>query len=273
MVPAIPEYLLKYMIPVMLVLSACVTKGKYETDLAQLQQALDASQETLSERDATLATLTAERDRLEKQAEQQAAALVKQLELTGDLESEIVEVRAALEALQERADRAQESLNAYKELTERFATLIDAGTLEVTVIDGRMTVQMATDILFPPGSSRLSSDGKEAVFLVGEVLATMSEQDFQVVGHTDDRPIQTERFPSNWHLGASRAISVTQLLIEAGVPSTHVTAASAAEFAPADSNRTPAGRAANRRIEIIVVPDLSDLPGYDELNAITAPTP
>ena len=133
-----------------------------------------------------------------------------------------------------------------------------------------MVVEMATDVLFGSGSARLSGDGRAAVQEVAGVLAELSGRRFQVEGHTDNVPIRTAQFPSNWELASARAITVVNEMIEAGVPNENVSAASFGEFKPAADNETPEGRAANRRIEIVLVPDLSTLPGFDELRRLSA---
>ena len=104
---------------------------------------------------------------------------------------------------------------------------------------------------------------------VAAVLASIPDRQYQVGGHTDSQPIATERFPTNWHLGSERAISVVEVLVAGGLAPERVSTASYAEFKPLDTNRTKEGRANNRRIEIVVVPDLSTLPGYEELEGLT----
>ena len=94
----------------------------------------------------------------------------------------------------------------------------------------------------------------------------MADRQFQVEGHTDDQPIKTTRFPNNWWLASGRAIAVAEILIKAGLQTTAVSAASFGEFRPITSNSTPQGRAQNRRIEIVLVPDLSKVPGFEELD-------
>ena len=71
--------------------------------------------------------------------------------------------------------------------------MIDAGTLQVKVVDGRMVVALATDILFAAGSATLSADGQSAVEQVASVLAGIPDRNYQVAGHTDDRPIANEK--------------------------------------------------------------------------------
>jgi chemotaxis protein MotB len=85
-----------------------------------------------------------------------------------------------------------------------------------------------------------------------------------VAGHTDNQPIRTKRFPNNWHLSTARASSIVEFLIEQGIPAENLAAAGYGEFDPIAENETADGRATNRRIEIILVPDLSELPDLTE---------
>ena len=86
-----------------------------------------------------------------------------------------------------------------------------------------------------------------------------------MAGHTDNLPIKTARFPSNWELSTGRAVEVAKLLAAGGMKPELVGAAGYAEFAPLAGNETPEGRAQNRRIEIILEPNLSDLPNLESL--------
>ena len=91
------------------------------------------------------------------------------------------------------------------------------------------------------------------------MLATLADRRFQVAGHTDDVPIDTDRFPSNWELSTARALEVTRFLIGHGLKSTNVSAAGYAEFDPVASNADPHGRAKNRRIEITLQPNIDEM--------------
>jgi chemotaxis protein MotB len=155
----------------------------------------------------------------------------------------------------------------FRSLLARFRALIDAGKLKVRIVDGRMVVVLATDVLFGSGSATLSKEGRSAVSEVAQVLASIPRRGFQVEGHTDAVPIATAQFASNWELAAARAITVTRAMVEAGLPATRVSAASYADTRPVASNGAD-GKAQNRRIDITIVPDLSALPGFDELNRL-----
>ncbi len=160
---------------------------------------------------------------------------------------------------------AQARLQQLRELQADFKPLIDRGVLEIEVVDGRIVLGMAADVLFPSGSSALSPTGKENVSEVGRLLAKKSEYEFQVEGHTDNDAISTPQFANNWYLGAARSIEVVSVLIQSGMSPENLSAASFAEYAPVTSNSTAASKARNRRIEIVLLPDLGELPGYQQL--------
>ncbi len=271
--------MLKPALVFLVLLSACVPKGRYEADMTDLATRHDGEIQVLEEqleqaRDRARA-LRRQLEETKSALEEKTAALddvsgqlASKVAEAGQLQEDVVRMGDALAELAAKQARAAASLAAYRDLVDRFQSLIDAGTLQVKVIDGRMVVELATDILFAPGSADLSRDGQAALGEVAAVLSGIEEREYQVAGHTDDKPIATARFPSNWSLGAARAIEVVNVLVDAGLAPERVSAASFAEFRPSHTNRTPEGRAANRRIEIIVVPDLAALPGYDELQAL-----
>lgn len=251
----------------------CVPKGKYDEALAE-QEELRTQNAGLTD---SLKQLGRDLADTESQLRQSASSLEEahrnlatKITEAGQLQRSVEEMEQALAELERRKAQTEASMAAYRELVAKFQAMIDAGTLQVKVIEGRMVVELATDILFPPGSATLSKEGKQAIKDVAAVLAEIRDREYQIAGHTDDVPISNERFPSNWHLGSARAVSVADLLVASGLAADRLSAASYAEHRPADTNRTKEGRAANRRIEIIIVPDLSLLPGYDELQKMAS---
>ena len=255
-----------------LVLSAlavgCVGKRKYNDLLAEY----DDTRTSLERENADLAdendrlrdNLSTAKRRIEDMASEQARLLADQ----ESLQSNVSEMQKALVDLSQRKAEADARISEFRSLLARFKSLIDAGKLRVKIVDGRMVVELATDILFGSGSATLSADGRASLAEVAVVLASIPDRKFQVEGHTDDVPIRTAQYKSNWDLAAARALTVTQTLIDGGLPSERVSAASYAETRPVQPNDTPAGRASNRRIEIVVVPDLSTMPGFEELSKI-----
>lgn len=261
----------------------CVTSGKYDRlkkkyqDLEAACQAKDIEQERLIAEG--LQALEAERQRAAAEADayrkQLDALNAEKIGLISDksrLQATEAELKAALADVQKRKAAAEARIQEFRDLLTRFKTLIDAGKLKVRIVDGKMVVELATDVLFASGSAVLSAEGKAAVSEVAGVLKTLPDREFQIAGHTDNIPIRTAAYRSNWDLAFDRAHSVLKTMIEAGMPSTAISAASYAEFQPRVPNADDASRAQNRRIEIIVVPDLSQLPGADELQKLDTGT-
>ncbi len=239
-----------------------------EEELATLQaqhEALVAEARAAGERLAALEAAQAKLNQALKKAEGERAGLVKD---RSKLQASVEEMRGALEEARARKAAAEQRIAEYRDLVRRFQALIDAGKLKVRIIDGRMVVQLATDILFPSGSPALSPEGKAAIVEVTGILASLEGRQFQIAGHTDNVPISNARFPSNWELASARAVTVVKTMVEAGMPPLRISAASHGEFQPAGPNTSDAGKAANRRIEIVVVPDLSALPGAEELERL-----
>ena len=173
--------------------------------------------------------------------------------------SENDRLRQQIEVLRARdAARTQ----AFQDILKDLKPLIDKGILKVENIGGRVVIGMASDVLFASGSADLSPDGASAVAEVARALGRHAvDHDFQVEGHTDNQPIASAQFPNNWYLGAARAITVSQKMVESGFSSKHISAASFGDLHPVASNDSPDGRAKNRRIEIVLLPELSELPG------------
>lgn len=260
--------------------SACVKKSDYEALQAKdaaLQKSLEDSLTSEREHAASLdQALKSEQAKSASQAEEIVrlqseldAAQRKISEMVGDsskLKASIQEMQTALAALNEQKRQTDARIAEYRKLLSSFQALIDAGKLKVKVVNGRMIVELPSDVLFASGSIDLSEAGKASISEIGTILAPMSDRQFQVEGHTDDQPIKTARFPNNWWLASGRAIAVAEILIKAALQPTSVSAASFGEFQPITSNATPQGRAQNRRIEIVLVPDLSKVPGFEDLD-------
>lgn len=271
---------------------SCVTTAEYDEAKRQLAEARSALEGTRSTADAQLEEQRETLARYEselKTAQQEAATLRRELEMTAvqrdardaelanamadqdALTDSIEAMKRALAQANERELAAEQRVYEFKKLLARFQNLIDAGKLRIKIVDGRMVLELPTDILFGSGSANLSPTGESALQEVGAVLAEMSDRSFQVEGHTDDVPIDTKRFGDNWELAAARALGVRATLEAAGMKPTQLSAASFAQTHPVADNNTVAGKAANRRIEIVLSPDLSALPGAEELESLGAP--
>ncbi len=254
-----------------LLATGCVTSGTFEAmkkdrdEKAARVQTLEAA---LAAEQQNVAALTAERDRLAGDLEKRQGELANMLKDQSQLQASLAEMESALKQVEERKRAAEARVNEFKQLLARFKPLMDSGKLRVKISDGRMVVEVGTDILFASGSAQLSPEGKAAIAEVAAVLAGIEGKRFQVEGHTDNVPIKTAKYPTNWELAADRALTVTKTMIEAGLTPDRVSGASFGEFKPAAPNDTPENKARNRRIEIVVVPDLSSLPGFEDLQKL-----
>ena len=166
--------------------------------------------------------------------------------------------------LRRRQQQAEERLATFRSMLQRFQAMIAGGQLRVRIVRGRMVVELAENILFDSGRAELKREGQTALTSVAEVLKQIPNRDFQVAGHTDNVPVRG-RFPSNWELSTARAVTVARYLQGQGLDPNHVSAAGYAEFQPAADNATAEGRQQNRRIEIILMPNLDELPDLSSL--------
>ena len=252
-------------------LSACVKKSTFEALQAQYKN----EQKQAEELKVKLITTEAQRDQLNKDK----AILVKSLEeektkttaLLSDrsaLQASVEEMQTALKEQARRQAEVEARIASFKALLDRFRPLIDTGKLKVQIVGGRMVLVLATDILFDKGSAELSESGELAIADVAQVLASFPERSFQVEGHTDNDPIATKRYPSNWDLAADRALNVVKAMVNSGLSASQISGASYGEQKPVANNEDGEGKAQNRRIEIVILPDLSKLPGFDELKRL-----
>jgi len=122
---------------------------------------------------------------------------------------------------------------------------------EVAKFGSCIRLRINTDKIFPPGSDR---PYPQAIPLIMELCKKLKELDLPLTieGHTDNTPIHTKRFPSNWELSAARATAVLRLFIQCGYDPSKLSAAGCGEYRPIAPNTTPEGRAKNRRIEIVI---------------------
>ncbi|HEY9067685.1 MAG TPA: DotU family type VI secretion system protein [Burkholderiaceae bacterium] len=129
---------------------------------------------------------------------------------------------------------------------------IKAGTVAVRDEIDRSVITIRGDGLFEAGSATLSNDRELLMGRIAEALAKVPGR-VLVTGHTDNQPIRTVRFPSNWHLSEDRAKAVRAILVARGVGAERITAEGRAEGEPVVANDTPANRALNRRVEITLM--------------------
>ena len=136
-------------------------------------------------------------------------------------------------------------------IAEQLAPEISRGEVAVTDGPGLSTIVIRSDHLFASGSARLEAGLEPVVMRVAEALERVPGT-IVVTGHTDDVPIRTARFPSNWELSTERAASVVKLMSAKLTDASRLRAEGLADSAPAAPNDSPANRARNRRVEILL---------------------
>ncbi|HBQ18998.1 MAG TPA: endoflagellar motor protein [Myxococcales bacterium] len=184
----------------------------------------------------------------------------------GNLQSSLQETQRALEELRARERAQQERLATFRRMIERFRSMIDSGRLRVRIVRNRMLIELSENILFDSGRADLRDEGEVALSEIVQVLNSIPNRQFQVAGHTDNIPMRSSRFQSNWELSTARAVNVARFMIDQGLNAERISAAGYAETQPVASNSTPEGRAQNRRIEIVLVPNLDELPDLSSLS-------
>jgi chemotaxis protein MotB len=250
--------------------AACVTTGTYDKKVAELNQSLSREQALSKERDdlqkkmdAATALILELKDRLTKLGQN-----VENLSSErGQLQAGLEDAKARLEELRKQKAAAEARAATFRTLMEKLRSMIDAGQIKVTIRNGRMLIALPNDVLFDSGKTAVKAEGKEAIGKIAQVLSTIADRRFLVTGHTDNVPIKSSRFRSNWELSTARAVEVLQLLLAGGMKPQVLGAAGYAEVDPVAANDTPEGKAQNRRIEIVLEPNLSDLPNLDSLMA------
>jgi chemotaxis protein MotB len=275
---------LLFLVP-LLIASGCVSNGTYNKKIAELNAAAKQREQTLADKIAALEkrvqdlqgqldTTTSERNDVRGQLEaskELAASLTGRLEKLGQsvdtLSKEKADAAARLEELRKQKAAADARLATFRGLITKLRAMIDSGQLKVAIRNGRMIIALPNDILFDSGKTDVKAEGKATLAKVAQVLGTVNDRDFLVAGHTDDVPIKLPRFPSNWELSTARAVEVVHFLVSKGMRPKVLAAAGYGEFDPMVANDTPEHRAQNRRIEIVLQPNLSDLPPLDDVIA------
>ncbi len=301
---------MRVLLPLVILMSACVSTGTYNRKVAELTKAHDDDAAAAKQREHTLDEKIADLQRTVselqgKVAETQAAldkatadkaVLLKQVDddtaliatmkqrleklgqnvdslakEKGQLTQAMADATTRLDELRKQKAAAEARIQTFRNLVTKLRSMIDSGQLKVAIRGGRMLIALPNDILFDSGQTAVKPDGKAALARVALVLSTVGDRDFLVAGHTDNVPIRTGLFPSNWELSTRRAVEVVHILIAQGMNPKVLAAAGYGEFDPVAPNDTAEHRAQNRRIEIVLQPNLSDLPPLDDATATAGP--
>ena len=190
-----------------------------------------------------------------------------------NLSASLEQQKKALEEYRRRAEQLDQIRKRFELLRDKLQQLTKLG-LKVEVRDNRMLIQLPGDVLFDSGSDRLKKNGKDILAKIAEVIRNdpdLAKREFQVAGHTDNKPLHGGPYKDNWGLSAMRARSVLDFLTEptekggGGLDPKNWSAAGYGDTDPVASNDTPEGRQKNRRVELVVQPNVEEMLNLNSL--------
>jgi chemotaxis protein MotB len=243
-------------------LSGCVVlSSTYDAEVARRQDV----EKKIEQREAELAKLREELRALQEQSENLEVARESLTKEQVELRERYEDLRVSRETLEqqldvERAEReratsqVQELSGTYKSLIDELEDEVSSGKLEIQKLEGQLQVRALDRILFASGSAELKPEGKKVLKRVADQIRKLPDQRVRIEGHTDNVPISTPRFPSNWELSSARAATVVRAFEEFGLAPDLLEASGFSSHHPIAENSTSEGRSRNRRIEIVLVP-------------------
>lgn len=190
-----------------------------------------------------------------------------------NLSASLEQQKKALEEYKRRAEQLDQIRKRFELLRDKLQQLTKLG-LKVEVRDNRMLIQLPGDVLFDSGSARLKKNGKDILSKIADVIRNdqdLAKREFQVAGHTDNKPLRGGPYKDNWGLSAMRARSVLVFLTKpqddggGGLDPKNWSAAGYADTDPVASNDTPEGRQKNRRVELVVQPNVEEMLNLNSL--------
>lgn len=260
------------------------SKKGLEADLSNLQkvydelstqkQLLDAEFESLQTKyknlDESYKVLTSQSSKKLADQAKKNQQLLLELE-TKERKMELESVR--LEELQKELDKRSKQINELQALIDAKEAQMqqlknsisnalhnfEGKGLTVVHKNGKIYVSMENKLLFNSGSWAVGNEGKKAVEQLATVLSKNADINVLIEGHTDNDPYNGNTVLDNWDLSVKRATAIVRILKNKGVNPTQITAAGRSEFVPVDTNKTKEGKAKNRRIEIILAPNLDQI--------------
>jgi len=188
-----------------------------------------------------------------EEARQSAAAMEAERDALDTANTMAQERIAALMAEKQAVEQKQSTLE------QQMRAAIESKDVTISELRGRLTVNIVDRILFDSGEADVRGEGLKVLRQIAGILAQFPNRQIHVTGHTDNVPITgnlTHRYATNWELSAARALAAVRFLSEqAGVDAKRLAAVGYGEFHPIADNTTAEGRAKNRRIEIVVLPE------------------
>lgn len=236
-----------------------ILKAKYDQQIV-INEALETSYNKLRLSGAKdVAQLSAELEARQIDLQNKEVALLKKEEDLKQQQALIDEQREELAALKEMIKKQEEATKLLKDKVASALKNFETQGLTVEERNGKIYVSMEAKLLFPSGSTEVETQGKNALIQLSKVLESEKELEIVVEGHTDTDPMSGSKHPkNNWELSVLRATAVIEIMTaNSNIDPHQLMAAGRSEYHPVD----PQNKAKNRRIEIIISPNLDEL--YD----------
>jgi chemotaxis protein MotB len=244
--------------------------GNLESEHAQEKREHAQAEEELDRIRQHVLDLTAQLEKMGVDVNELSARLQQEGTEKERLAADLEQMRLALEEYKRRAAQLEKIRARFDELRKKLEKLTNLG-LKVSIRHNRMVISLPGDVLFASGQDNLRKEGLDVLTAVAEVIRTdkqLSQRYFQVAGHTDDRPLRAgTRFGDNWGLSAMRARRVLLFLVTpvggkepgGGLDPRRLHAAGYGETDPVATNATDEGRQQNRRVELVLMPDVEEM--------------
>lgn len=152
---------------------------------------------------------------------------------------------------EKKNEKRQQMKSVANHIMEALQPLVAQGKVRLLETSRGVTIEINDSILFPAGQAKLQAASSSAMGAIAQVLAG-TDFPITIEGHTDNVPIATAQFPSNWELSAMRATTVLRLFNDGGVGAERLTAIGYGETRPVETNTSIEGRARNRRVSILI---------------------
>jgi chemotaxis protein MotB len=243
------------------------SEDEWQAQLAKYNALAQKNSELESELEAERKRVKELNDELEKMGVELSAEGNAREQMSKNIE----QMKTALEEYRKRAATLERIRARFDALRKKLEKLTNLG-LNVQIRQNRMVISLPGDVLFASGSDRLKKDGQQILGQVAEVIRSdeaLRDRLYQVAGHTDNQPLRraAEEFHDNWGLSLMRAREVLIFLITpqdakvagGGLDPKHWSASGYGETDPVAANDTPAARAKNRRVELILLPNVEEM--------------
>ncbi|SDR84772.1 OmpA/MotB family protein [Christiangramia echinicola] len=229
-----------------------------QKNYSSLEDSYDALEKNSS---AAIAENSRQNRELLAQLDEKEAALIQEKNRLEKLEKDLAVRSQRIDELESVIAAKDAKMNALKNAVSNALTNFEGKGLTVEQRGGKVYVSMENKLLFESGSWAVNSEGKKAVQQLGSVLAQNPDIAVLIEGHTDNVPYGgSGQLKDNWDLSTKRATSIVHILREnSNIDPQNLTAAGKGEFAPVASNDSEAGKAKNRRIEVILTPKLDEI--------------